>query len=127
MEEINWNEISENEFEKLPSLRLEVGDETVIEFQDDGKLVKKEEMQNAQYPRDAFVFVVIEGEEKKNWWISKNDFSTMRQLKEIRKMGVLTGKKVNLKRVSNSPKEQNWVIEPVLDEKQVKLGEEKEE
>jgi len=123
MEEINWNEISENEFEKLPSLRLEVGDETVIEFQDDGKLVKKEEMQNAQYPRDAFVFVVIEGEEKKNWWISKNDFSTMRQLKEIRKMGVLTGKKVNLKRVSNSPKEQNWVIEPVLDEKQVKLAE----
>ena len=123
MEEINWNEISENEFEKLPSLRLEVGDETVIEFQDDGKLVKKEEMQNAQYPRDAFVFVVIEGEEKKNWWISKNDFSTMRQLKEIRKMGVLTGKKVKLKRVSNSPKEQNWVIEPVLDEKQVKLAE----
>lgn len=127
MEEINWNEISENEFEKLPSLRLEVGDETVIEFQDDGKLVKKEEMQNAQYPRDAFVFVVIEGEEKKNWWINKNDFSTMRQLKKIRKMGVLTGKKVKLRRVSNSPKEQNWVIEPVLDEKQVKLGEEKEE
>ena len=127
MEEINWNEISEIEFEKLPSLRLEVGDETVIEFQDDGKLVKKEEMQNAQYPRDAFVFVVIEGEEKKNWWINKNDFSTMRQLKKIRKMGVLTGKKVKLKRVSNSPKEQNWVIEPVLDEKQVKLGEGKEE
>ena len=118
---INWDEIDETEFEKLPSLHLDVGDETVIEFQDDGKLVTKEEMQNAVYPRDAFVFVVMEGEEKKNWWVNKNNFTTLRELKKIRSGGTLVGKKVRLKRVSNSPKEQNWVVEN-LSEKQASLG-----
>jgi len=106
---INWENIGED-FEKLEAFQLEVGKETDVLFHDDGKPVSKDEMKEAKFPRDAFVFVMEENNVKKNWWINQRDFSTLRQLREIRGEESLAGIRVHIKRISNSPKEQNWDI-----------------
>ena len=112
MTRTDWESVTD--FERHPSLKMEVGDEVEAELQDDGNFVSKKQMQDAgaKFARDCNVFVVKIGEELKEFWIATTAYSTMRQLKRIRDENddSLKGTKVRIKRVSDKTDETNYEI-----------------
>jgi len=125
MQEEIWDNIKE--FERYPKLREEMkkaGDEMIITFLTDGKIVPAETLKGAFQrkninnikPVDSIVLVAEteQDSEKREVWHKTTDFRTLKQLKDIRDAngGTLIGARVKVTRTAvNEPKQQNWKYE----------------
>ena len=127
MEEAIWDE-ELPKFERHSKLRDEMtrkGDEVVVTFIDDGKVIPAETIENVFQrnnisnikPTDSLVFVVEKDEgEKREIWHKLTDYNTRRQLKEIRDAngGTLVGARVKVTRIAVGDKTRpNWQYELV--------------
>ena len=125
MQEEIWDNVKE--FERHPKLREEMkkaGDEMVITFLTDGKIVSAVTLEGAFQrknisnikPVDSIVLVAEteQDSEKREVWHKTTDFRTLKQLKDIRDAngGTLIGARVKVTRTAvNEPKQQNWKYE----------------
>jgi hypothetical protein len=122
-----------DEFERYPKLNEQLkkkGDVAIVKFVNDGKLVKPENMSDETLlkykqmkikPREAYVFTVEnKDDEKMEFWMSAQAYSTRRELKNIAQESVGEGKKptfeggvmVKIERIAEaSPTEPNYKFE----------------
>lgn len=117
MANFDWSQVSDFErFPKLESVK-KVGSEAKITFQDDGTFVSEKQLKEAKakHPRDSIVFVVMENNEKKEFWVASESYSVVKQLKRVREKngGTLKGAVVKIKRVSDQTNETNYEIKEV--------------
>lgn len=125
MQEETWED-NIPKFERHPKLREEMketGQEIIVNFLDDGKIVPAETLEGAYQkknisnikPTDSLVFVVEkEDGEKREVWHKMTDFNSRRQLKSIKDAndGTLKGARVKVTRTAvNKPTEPNWKYE----------------
>ena len=109
MSMVDWENIGT--FERYDKFKLNLKEEAKITFEDDGNEVSKEQLKNADFPKDSFVFVVTHDSAKKEFWVNKNNFSLLDSLKECRNdKGVLKGQTVLIKRISDKPNESNYEV-----------------
>ena len=123
--EQTWDNIET--FQRHPKLRDEMqreGDERIVTFLSDGKVVDEDVIKAALARKNldriksskSVVFVVEkeEDEEKREIWHRITDFTVLGQLKKIKEAnnGTLVGAKVKVKRIAvGKPGQPNWNYE----------------
>ena len=125
MQEEIWNQ-DMPQFERHPKLREEMkkaGQEVIVNFLDDGKIVTAETLEGAYQrknisnikPTDSLVFIVEKDDgSKREVWHKTTDFSSRRQLKAVRDAngGTLEGARVKVTRIAVGDRTQaNWKYE----------------
>jgi hypothetical protein len=125
---MSWEDGIE-EINRFPKLREEMkkqGDTRIVSFLDNGNEVPAATLENAFAKKDiknikavdSVVFVVEDeaSEENREIWHKVTDFTSLRQLKDIKTAngGSLEGVRVQVTRIAvGSPKEPNWKYELV--------------
>jgi len=80
--------------ERYPKFKLEkLGESSIIKLLDEGTFVSAEVIQSAFKEkgikgikaRDSLVFKVLDGQETKEFWVSRTNYTNIRQLADIRK------------------------------------------
>ena len=123
--EQTWDDIET--FQRHAKLRDEMqkeGDEKIVTFLTDGKVVEEDVIKAALARKNldniksskSVVFVVEkeEGEEKREIWHKITDFTALGQLKKIKEAnsGTLVGARVRVKRIAvGKPGQANWNYE----------------
>ena len=123
--EQTWDQIET--FQRYTKLRDEMqkeGDEKIVTFLTDGKVVDEDIIKAALARKDlsnikpskSVVFVVEkeENEEKREIWHKITDFTALGQLKNIKEanQGTLVGARVRVKRIAiKKPGQPNWNYE----------------
>ena len=105
---VDWDNIAN--FDRYPILSeelKEIGNTKTVKFLDDGKDVKAEILQESLKKRgikarDSIVFVVEDGKDKKEVWLSATSYSNLKELKQVRddNKGTLVNADVKVSRVS---------------------------
>jgi hypothetical protein len=101
------------DFERHPVLKLKDGEEIKVKFEDNGNVVSAEQLKSkgAKFPRDSYVYVVSVGAEKKEFWVSSQSFSLLKQIKKLWAVNSsLVGVRAKVKRISSKTTETNYEI-----------------
>jgi hypothetical protein len=105
---IDWKSI--NSFERHDKLDLPVGESAKVVFKDDGSMVSKKRLQDAdaKYPRDSYIFVLDVNGKPMEFWIGAQSYSVLNQIKAIRTENgdTLVDAKATIKRVSKGDQSQ---------------------
>jgi hypothetical protein len=112
MPKMDWNAIED--FESNEKLQLaEVGDKYTGTFTNDGRYVKKEQLEGkSKFPRDSCILTLENKDGKRDFWLSMKSFTVLREIKALRDRNdeVLTGLKANIERISKATDATNYTF-----------------
>ena len=90
------------------TLKVLDGETKQVIFLDEGRKITSSDYGT------SIVFKVEHGKEEKNFYVKENNYSLLKQIKEI---GILAGKLVNISRVGSRKSDTRYMIEEVKKDK----------